>query len=132
MKFLLFVMLHLSLVWAQIPWVYKLSKAQEQAAATQKPIMLMYASEECGMCTFMKRQVFSQAHAEAYIVEHFVPLYIDVDLDEALKGFDLFGTPTFYFMDAQLKKVGRIVGGAKVEPFLEELKKINHRFEAMH
>lgn len=126
-KLLLLFILSSFVIASDIEFLDDFDEAMVQAKEQNKPVMLMYTMEDCGMCWFMKNKVFTQASVSSYINEHFIPLQIDTE-DEVIERYKPVGTPTFFFLRADGSIVGKVVGGAKAKPFKERLEKINKRF----
>ena len=103
---------------------HNLSKALQKASAQNKEVMMMYSAAWCPECAYMKDVVFKDKKMLKYMGEHFIVLVLDIDHDVLPKGFDFVGIPTFFIVDKNLKKQGRIIGGSKAHIFLQKLKAI--------
>ena len=124
MKLLLLpLLLAFSLFGADPDWLYDFDEAKAKAAAEGKGIMMIISRVGCPACEYMEDVVIPDEEVSAYIGAHFVPLHVDVDENPIPPGFRAFGTPTFYFLNADGKKRGRqMVGAAKKAAFMERLK----------
>lgn len=126
MKKLMIVSLFLigSLYATSIEWYEDMAQAKKDAAVSGKKVMLMYTRPDCGMCRYMKAHVFTNEAVSSFIDQHFVAVEIDLDLDDALSGHKIVGTPTFYFYNTQGLIVDRVVGGGKATLFLQKLREV--------
>ncbi len=86
--------------------------------------MVMFTLTECNVCKQMKKNVYTDQNVMAYVEKNFVPVELNLDIDDK-EGFNVFGTPTFYFLDANAKQVGDVkVGGSTVDGFMKKLKQV--------
>lgn len=114
-----------SLLAAEPDWLMDFDEAKARAAAENKPIMMMISRVGCPACEYMEDFVLVDDEIRTYLDAYFVSLHLDVDETEIPKGFRVFGTPTFYFLDPSGKKIGRQLAGAlKKGPFLEKLRSV--------
>ena len=121
MRFFIIFLFAISLFSAEFEWV-SLEKAKEIAKKENKPIMIMVSAKDCSVCEYMDGVVFEDENVVEYVENFFVP--VKLTLDEAKKvGLNAFGTPTFYFVNGDLKPYLRpFIGAAKADVFLEKLK----------
>lgn len=104
-------------------WVENYEEGKQRALQENKLILVMLSREGCDMCDYMKEAVLPDPAVREYMEAHFVPVEIDLAKSKAPTGLRAFGTPTFYFLCNEGKKIGRqMVGAAKKEAFLERLK----------
>lgn len=101
-----------------------LESALENAAEHQKTVMMLYSTDSCPECAYMKQKVFPQSDVKAYLDAHFVIVEKDVIKDDPPAGYEHFGIPTFFFVDASGKKLETFVGGARHNEFLELLQSV--------
>ena len=121
--FLLFLFLTSSL-FADLNWADDYESALEQAKEEKKIVMVMFTLTECHVCKIMKKSVYTDPEVMAHVEKYFVPVELNLDIDDK-EGFDVFGTPTFYFLDSNGKQIGDVkVGGSTVDGFMKKLKKI--------
>ena len=121
-KIVLFLILSISiLIGADFDWLHSLKKAKELAKKENKKILLMISREDCRSCEYMDSVVFETENIVDYVENFYVPLKLT--LKEANeKGFKAFATPTFYFLDKNLKPTKRIVGASAPNTFLKILR----------
>lgn len=112
-----------------LDWAESFEEATLQAKKENKIVMAMFSAEYCKMCKFMKEQIHTDERVEAYIETYFVPVEIDIDEHKDTFGYKVFGTPTYYFIRGDGSTIGRaLIGGAKVEMFLNKLKEYKKDF----
>lgn len=115
------IVLSLSLC-AEPDWSRSYTEALAQALKEKKLVLVMLSKEGCDACWYMENIVFEDEGVDAVVMKHFVPVYLDVDQDSVPEGFRFIGTPTFYFTDAQGKKISHALNGASnVKDFLHRI-----------
>lgn len=123
-KIILALALMASCVMAELKWASSYDAALAQAAKEKKKVMIMLSREECPACEYMDDIVFEEKAVENEIQKNFVPVHIDIHKDFIPEGLGYIGTPTFHFLDAKGKKIGRHDGGANIPTFLGILGKM--------
>jgi thioredoxin-related protein len=123
----LFVVLFLSVVtlFAKVEWS-DFDDAYELAKEKNKNIMLMFSREECAACEYMRDVVFVNKAVSEYMNENYILCKVDVQQDFMPQGFEVIGTPTFYFLDEDAKVLDVVVGAKNFKDFqaiLEKYKK---------
>ena len=110
---------------ADLWWADGFEEGLKQAKEEHKIAMVMFSSPTCGVCHYMKTTVFEDDRVFDYIQKHFIPIDIDVKEHPDKLGFEVYGFPTFYFLDGDGKWVAEPkIGGAKPDAFLRQLKAI--------
>ena len=123
-KLFLLVLFLTSSLFADLNWADDYESALSQAKEEKKIVMLMFTLTECHVCKVMKKSVYTDPEVMAYVKKYFVPVELNLDIDDK-EGFAVFGTPTFYFLDANAKQIGDVkVGGSTVDGFMKKLKQI--------
>lgn len=110
--FLFLVFLSLSL-FAEPDWTDSIDKAKLSAEKENKYIMVMLSKDACDACWYMENIVFDDDKVKELLYENFVPVYLDVLQDKIPAEFKYVGTPAFYFLDANGKKLGFRINGVK-------------------
>jgi thioredoxin-related protein len=121
-----------------LKWLTDLPKAQEQAKAEKKLVMLDFTgSDWCGWCIKLHKEVFSQPEFSDYAKKNLVLVEVDFprskpqseaqkSANQALQTkYSIEGYPTIIVLDANGKKVGQLgyePGGPKA--FIAELDKL--------
>ncbi len=125
MKKLFLLLLFLSsALFADLNWAEDYETGLAQAKKENKKVMLMFTLSACQVCEKMKEEVYTQKKVMDYVEKYFVPIELNLDLDDK-EGFEVFGTPTFYFLDSNGKQIGDVkIGGSTVEGFMKKLKEI--------
>jgi thioredoxin-related protein len=122
-KILLIVSLLISSVFADVAWV-DYDDAIEFAEKENKLVMVMLSREGCSGCEYMKDIVFENDDISKILKENFISVHVDIQQDFIPSGLTYIGTPTFYFLDKNEKKLERIDGGRNAKSFMEILQKL--------
>jgi thioredoxin-related protein len=128
----------LTSAWAEPAWETDYKKAQDQAKAGNKLVLMDFTgSDWCGWCIKLDREVFSKSEFKDYANKNLVLLEIDFPRAKAQSDsvkkqneqlasqFGIQGFPTIIVLNGQGKKVGELgymEGGAPA--FIAELEKL--------
>lgn len=123
-KIVLSLLLIGSCAFAEIKWASSYDAALAQAKKEKKNVMVMLSKEDCPACEYMENTVFEEKVVVDTIEKSFVPVHIDIHNDFVPEGLGYIGTPTFYFLDAKGKKIGRYDGAANIPTFMGILRGI--------
>lgn len=123
-KIFLLLSLISSLLMAELEWAPSYDKALEKASKEGKLVMVMLSQEGCPACEYMKDIVFEEDSVTEEMKMGFIPVYIDIHNDFVPSGLGYIGTPTFHFLDADGKKVGRLDGGANAVEFTAKIREV--------
>jgi len=89
-----------------------------------KLVLMIYTTDDCPECAYMKQKVFHDKTVEAYMKQHFVVIEKNVHKSKLPEGFDYFGIPTMFFIDKAGNKKETIVGSRRAPEFAKELRRI--------
>jgi protein disulfide-isomerase len=122
---------------ADVTWLTDAAKAQTQAKAEKKLVMLDFTgSDWCGWCIKLHKEVFSQPEFVEYAKKNIVAVEVDFPRTKQLsaqqkasnaalaKKYGIQGYPTLIILDGDGKKVGEmgyVKGGPKA--FIAEFEK---------
>jgi len=124
-KFLLVVwMMGLSLWGGVIQNDEQFKNAVTGMANENKLVLMIYTTEDCPECAYMKQKVFHDKAIETYMNRNFVVIEKNVHRSKLPDGFDYFGIPTMFFIDRAGNKKETIIGSKRPQPFLAELRRI--------
>lgn len=110
--------------FAELKWAPSYDAALAQAAKEKKKVMVMLSREECPACEYMEDIVFEEKMVANEIHNNFIPVHLDIHKDFIPEGLGYIGTPTFHFLNASGKKIGRHDGGANIPTFMGILGKM--------
>lgn len=111
-----------------IAWSANHASAQQQAAQTNKPIILFFTGQWCVPCRIMKRKVWADEQVTASVNAAFVPVTIDVDEPDAaavVSRYGVSGTPSTIITDSEGKVLHRHDGAMGRVAFLDLLRTAN-------
>lgn len=94
-----------------VSWM-KLQDAKNIAKKDGKILMVEVSSHSCGYCIEMANTTFKNDAITAKINKYFAPVLLYADTDEIPKEFQTRGTPTFFFMDKNGKRLMPPIFGA--------------------
>ena len=125
MKKLFLLLLFVSTtLFADLNWAEDYETGLAQAKKENKKIILMFTLSSCQVCKQMKKDVYTQKEVQDYVAKYFVPIELNLDFDEK-EGYEVFGTPTFYFLDSNAKQIGDIkMGGSTADGFMKRLRQV--------
>lgn len=127
---LLTALLTHSLFANEVKWLHSYKEAAIVAKARNKPILLFINKEDCGACQMMKEVVFVDETIYPYINEHFVPVALDINKNDAPKDLQSEMTPTFQFIKHDGTKVREtLVGGKTGKSYLNILKEAVSKYK---
>lgn len=109
--------------YADLKWASSYDAALAQAKKEKKNVMVMLSRENCPACEYMNDIVFEEKMVAAEVAKLYIPVHIDIHKDFIPDGLGYMGTPTFHFLDANGKKVGRYDGAANIPSFMGLLNK---------
>ncbi|TWT34932.1 thioredoxin family protein [Blastopirellula retiformator] len=107
-----------------IAWAQDFPAAQQQAAESDKPMVLYFTGAWCVPCRIMKRQVWADEEVTLAVNGQFVPVSINVDSPEnaeVLSRYNIGGAPVTIVTDAAGNALRWRVGGISKVEFLELL-----------
>lgn len=125
MKFLVLIwisILSLSAVSIQNDEQFKTAVAS--MASDNKLVLMIYTTDDCPECAYMKTKVFHDKTVEPYLSQNFVVIEKNVHKSKLPDGYDFFGIPTMFFIDKSGTKKETIVGSKRPRDFLSELHRI--------
>jgi len=116
-KIIVFLLLTLGLTASEINWHESYVKASEIAKAEDKPMLIFINRPDCGACQAMKDITFKDETIYPYINEHFVPVSLDIDKNDAPETLQSEVTPTFHFVKYDGTKIRETLFGGKTGKF---------------
>ena len=127
-KFLVLIWISVLSVWGgtiQNDDAFK--SAVSSMGSENKLVLMIYTTEDCPECAYMKQKVFHDKTVEPCLSQNFVVIEKNVHKSKLPDGYDFFGIPTMFFIDKNGVKKGTLVGSKRAPEFLKEL----HRIRAM-
>lgn len=89
-----------------------------------KLVLMIYTTDDCPECAYMKTKVFHDKTVEPYMAKNFVVIEKNVHKNKLPEGYDFFGIPTMFFIDKAGNKKETIVGSKRPAEFVKELRRI--------
>ncbi|MFZ3052926.1 MAG: thioredoxin fold domain-containing protein [Sulfuricurvum sp.] len=122
--FFLFVVFGSLLYAAAIQSDKEFQQAVEKMGKENKLVLMIYSTDDCPECAYMKHKVFHDKAVEPYLTRNFVILEKNIHKSSLPDGYDYFGIPTMFFIDKTGNKKETLVGSKRPQPFLGELRRI--------
>lgn len=122
--FFLFVIFASLLYAAPIQSDKEFQQAVEKMGKENKLVLMIYSTEDCPECAYMKQKVFHDKAVEPYLTRNFVVIEKNIHKSKLPDGYDYFGIPTMFFIDKTGNKKETLVGSKRPQPFLGELRRI--------
>src|SRR5262245_33987326 len=120
-----------------VTWLTDLPKAQAQAKAEKKLVMLDFTgSDWCGWCIKLNKEVFSQPEFAEYANKNLVLVEVDCPRQKELsaeqkkanqelqKKYKIEGYPTIIVLDGEGKKLGELGYEPGPKLFIDKLDKL--------
>lgn len=101
----------------EIQWLDSYAKASQIAKKENKPMLVFINRPGCGACEFMKNNTFKDKTVYPYINEHFIPVSLDINKNDAPKALQAEVTPTFHFVKYDGTKIRETLLGGKTGKF---------------
>ena len=116
-KIIILLLMTLGLNATEINWLDSYIKASELAKAEDKPILIFINRSDCGACQVMKDITFKDKTIYPYINEHFIPVSLNINKNDAPKSLQAEVTPTFHFVKYDGTKIRETLLGGKTGKF---------------
>lgn len=105
---------------AAVNFEYDLKVAQEKAISENKKLMIMYSSETCPECNYMKKKVLKDEELSNAINKKFVSVMLDVSNNKKDLPYKYIGIPTIYFSNpSDMSLITKRIGGTREAKLLE-------------
>lgn len=98
--------------------------AVSSIGSDNKLVLMIYTTDDCPECAYMKTKVFHDKTVEPYLTQNFVVIEKNVHKSKLPEGYDFFGIPTMFFIDKNGVKKETIVGSKRSREFVKELHRI--------
>jgi thioredoxin 1 len=111
-----------------VAWAENYTQAQQQAARSEKPMILFFTGNWCVPCRMMKRNVWADEQVAAAVNAAFIPVTISVDdpiAAAAISRYSVGGTPKTIITDSQGVVLQQKQGGMGKTEFLEMLGRLD-------
>jgi thioredoxin-related protein len=110
---------------ADINWIENYEQGLSLAKKENKLIVLMLSKQNCKACEAMEYGALDDDDIVEDANENFVFIHVDVYHDTfPKKRFSYIGTPTFYFLNKDIKRLDRIMGVASSKEFFQTMQKV--------
>ncbi|PHR53641.1 MAG: hypothetical protein COA44_15150 [Arcobacter sp.] len=117
MKFLLLLLISMSIYASDISWITSYKEAIQKAQSEDKHILVFMSKEGCKSCQFMNEKVFVDEAVSNYINKNYIALHLDIHDNDAPKSLQVSVTPVFHFLTSKGEKFKETLYGGKTAPF---------------
>ena len=125
-KILLIMAFFATSLFAQMNWIGDLEDAYDNAESNHKIILVMLSQKGCPPCKYMKTIVFKDDKVIKEFNKSFIAVELDIHEDPVPLELPNFGTPTFYFLNADEEILGKFVGYKNQKDFLAKLQEVKN------
>jgi thiol:disulfide interchange protein len=111
------------------PFVTSYEAVTKAAAASGKPVVVVFSASWCPPCQMMKTDVYPSVAVKAWH-DQFEWAYLDVDNaanEAAANKFGVSSIPHIQFLSKEGKSLGREIGGLSAEDFAKRLEKVRKK-----
>ena len=122
-KILLFLLLITTLYSSELKF-HDYDDALAISEKNGKVVMVMLSREGCPACEYMEDVVFKDKNVIKVLNRDFLAVHIDIYKGFVPDDMPHFGTPTFYFVDKNEKKLETFVGGKHAKNFIKILEAV--------
>ncbi len=98
-----------------------------EAKRMDKIIMIDAVREGCHYCEDMEQAVFDDKVMSSWIEQRFVPVKIDLSREKMPFDLEVSMTPSFYFIDQEMKLLKTVPGSWGQEDFKDFLLKVQKK-----
>lgn len=104
-----------------VGWGHDYSVAIEEAAASDRNVLLVFQLPGCPPCRRMERSVFPDPKV-AQAIASLVPVHLDLSQSPELsERYQVYGAPTYLLLDPQGRLLARDAGYRPVDEFVSFL-----------
>ncbi|MDD2385021.1 MAG: thioredoxin family protein [Sulfurospirillaceae bacterium] len=108
-------------------------EAHAKAVETHKPLMILFVTTSCPWCQKLESQTLKKESVNAYVQAHFIPVFLNKDIDSFPKSLLPVVSPTIFFVEPkEEKQFYDILGYKSAVEFLELIQEANETFMKMH
>lgn len=122
-KFLVILLLLIGFAKAEIKW-YNYQEGLKEAQKSNKLIFIYIYSPSCHYCDIMDFKVFESDRVENLLNQYFIPIKVRKCSKEGIEirnKYGFTGTPMFYFLEPDGKKIKTIFGAWEEKDFVKIL-----------
>jgi thioredoxin-related protein len=123
-KIITVLLFSLTLAASELNWLHDYNTALRSAKAEKRDIYLFIGADHCRFCKKFKETTLTDKEVKQMLSEHFVTLYLSRDRHAVPDGFERFGVPRHYFLDANGKILDEDAGLLDPEAFLGLLNEV--------
>jgi thioredoxin-related protein len=117
-----------------------MAEAIAAARADSSLLAVHLYAKWCGWCSRLDRDVYTDDHVQAYLADHYAVTRVDIESDETVpffgrdlpmrelaSAFEVTGTPTTVFFDAEGTFITKLPGFAPADQFVLILRYVRER-----
>jgi len=108
----------ITLFASELHWLHNYDEALKSAETQKKDIYLFIGADRCRFCKKFRETTLADEKVKQMLSKHFVTLYLSRDRHAIPDGFERFGVPRHYFLDANGKILDEDAGLLDSDAFL--------------
>ena len=108
-----------------LDWGHDYQAALRMAKKENKMVYLFIGADKCIHCDRFKEQTLSNEELIETMKEDYILLYMSRDRHPIPDGFEKYGVPMHYFLDADGKIIAHIVGSRELAGWYDVLDEID-------
>ncbi len=108
----------ITLFASELHWLHNYDEALKSAETQKKDIYLFIGADRCRFCKKFRETTLTDEKVKQMLSKHFVTLYLSRDRHAIPDGFERFGVPRHYFLDANGKILDEDAGLLDSDAFL--------------
>jgi YHS domain-containing protein len=113
-----------------VNWRTNLDQAKLEAAQTRRLLLVHFTTKTCGPCRVLDQQVFSQPHVGPAIEQHYVPVRLDADENQAWAAkFRVDHVPAEFVVTPEGQVLANPPIPDKAEHYLAQLQNMAQHFQ---
>ena len=108
----------------ELDWEHDFNRALETAKKEHKMVYLFIGADNCRHCERFKKQTLSNKELIEKMKKEYVLLFMSRDQHKIPDGFEKYGVPMHYFLNADGKIIAVVQGSRELEGWYDVLDEV--------